>query len=224
MNRNSTSAKVLFVALVAMLALACNAIAGGNSAPAENTAPPPVATEAPVKPADTPVPAPTKAPPPTATEAPRATATEMPPAEPASIGEAVSSSSYEVTVLEARELKRVYMGKYYHYPEAGHMFVEVIVKVTNLTGSTASVPWKNVGVKEESGDSWYPNWAGYKAVVTGKKVDGSTIGVNDTTDGTGTIDFKEDAFLRAIWYVTKNGTTTLEFGFDDVPIVAIMIE
>jgi hypothetical protein len=143
---------------------------------------------------------------------------------PAPIGEAVRSSSYEVTVVSARELARVYMGNYYHYPENGKTFVEVVVKISNLTGSRASVPWEKIYVIEESGDSWYPNWSGFKAVATGKKVDGSTVGVNATVDGKSTVDFQEDAFLRAIWYVSKqSGSTTLLFVFDDSPQIKIMI-
>jgi hypothetical protein len=193
--------------LITLIILACN---GGVLA----------ATATPV-PTNSPVPTNTDVPTPIPTETPLPTATLVP--TPASVGESVRSASYEVTVLGAKELKRVYMGDYYYSPLAGQIFVEVVVKVSNLTGSEAKVPWKYIYVKEESGDIWYSNWAGFKAANTGKKVDSAAIGVNDTKDGTGTVDFQEDVYLRMIWFLTNKDKTVL-FGFDDSPQIQIVIE
>jgi hypothetical protein len=126
-----------------------------------------------------------------------------------------------MTVLEARELKRVYMGDYYWYPNPGYMFVELTVKVSNKKDFPVRVPWQNVYVVEEDGSSWYPYWAGYKAVESGKTVDGSSIGVNEIVDGADTINFEEDVMLRLIWLLVEKEKTTILFGFDDSPQVEI---
>ncbi len=211
--------KAFIFSLAVMFVLACSLFTG-SGAPAEPAQQQQQQQESspPVAPTDTPLPPPTKTP------LPKPTDTPLPPT-PAPMGQAVRSDSFEVTVVNARTLNRVYMGSYYYYPKEGQMFVELVVKVTNLTGSPASVPWKNVYVVESSGDSWYPNWAGFKAVKSGKTVDGAAIGVDDPGDGSKLIEFDQDVFLRAIWFVSKNsGKTELLFGFDDSPNIVIVVE
>jgi hypothetical protein len=199
----------VFVALMLGFVLACNVLFSGPQAAVTLT---PAASNTPVAPTATARPSST----------PKPTATLVP--TPAPVGETVRSESYEVTVISAKELRRVYMGNYYYYPKAGQMFVEVVAKVKNLTGSKTSVPYRDIYMVEDTGDSWYANWAGFKAVSTGKTVEGSTIGVNDTLDGNGTVDFEEDVFIRAIWFLTKKDKTTLLFGFADSPSIIIVIE
>jgi hypothetical protein len=219
MKKNNKFTKVLLVLFAAIFVLACNAIVGGGAdAPAQTNPSLPTDQSQPVAPINTSAPAPTQPPQPTATAIVLDTPT------PASVGEAVRSDSYEVTVLDAKEIRRVYMGDHYFYPETGHTFVEVIVKVSNLTGSKASVPWENVYVVEDSGDSFYPYWGGFKAVNTGKKVDGSTVGVNEIVDSKAVLEFEEDVFLRLIWYITKNDPTTILFEFDNSPQIEITID
>ena len=212
MQQNNTLMKALFVLLAALSVLACNAVSIG-------------ATSTPVPPAATNTPLPTNTPAATNTPLPTPTETAVPATPtPAPVGEAVRSASYEVTVVNARQLNRVYMGSYYYYPKTGNLAMELVVKVSNLTGSKASVPWKNVFVITSTGRSLYSNWSGFKAVSTGSTVDASTIGVNDTLDGTGTVDFEEDVYLRVIWFApkTSNGTTFL-FGFYDSPKIIVVI-
>jgi len=140
------------------------------------------------------------------------------------VGVPVRNDSYEVTVLNARELKRVYMGNYYWYPNPGYIFVELIVRVSNLSKFDAHVRWENVYIAEEGGESWYPWWGGYQAVETDKEVDGSSVGVDEIVDGSVTINFAKDAVLRLIWIVAKGEKTTILFGFDDSPNIEIILE
>ncbi|MCJ7433872.1 MAG: hypothetical protein MUO77_10330, partial [Anaerolineales bacterium] len=80
---------------------------------------------------------------PVATEPPQPIETPEPTAEeiletptPAPVGVLVSSDSYEVTVIKAVKLDRLYPGgKYSYTPKAGYMIVDTGVKVRNLTGS-----------------------------------------------------------------------------------------
>ncbi|GAB4543006.1 MAG: hypothetical protein Fur002_14300 [Anaerolineales bacterium] len=209
---------VLLAVLTALFVLACQALSGGSSStPAQEQQPGPVATEAPTqKPVATE--APTEAP--IATEAP--TEIVFPPT-PGKIGDVVVTDGlYEVTVQDARILNRVYMGSYYYYPKDNQMFVELVIKATNLTGAPASIPWQNIYVTEASGDSWYPNWAGYKAVSVGKKVDGASVGVNEVTDGEALVEFNEDVYIRAIWFLTKDDS--IIFGFDQSPEIQILFK
>lgn len=220
MKTKFVSRKVIAAGIACvLLMLACKVFTG--TTPAEPVSQPTDVEQVPA-PTDTPrsinLPEPTNPPRPTATEKILATPT------PAPVGEAVRSESFEVTVVNARELNRVYMGDFYYYPKAGQMFVEFIVKVSNLTGSKASVPWENVYVIEDTGDAWYPNWGGFKDVKTGKTVDGSTIGVNEIVDGKATLDFEEDVFLRLIWFLTKKDKTTILFGFDDSPLIEFTVK
>lgn len=210
MKQKDTFKQVVFMLAVASMVLACS---GGALAATATPVPTNTATPAPTNTA-TATPKPTKTPVPTATLEPT----------PAPMGEVVRSEFYEADVLSAKELRRVYMGDYYYYPRDNEMFIELVVRVSNLTGSETNVPWKNIYVIEESGDGWYPSWGGYQAVAAGKTVEGSNIGVNDTLDGTGTVDFKEDAILRLIWFISKKDKTTVLFGFADSPNIKVVIE
>jgi len=213
MNRIRTFKQVLFVMVVALIILACLGIGGseanatGTPLPADAATQRPTATEEPAsipQPAETPVPE---------------------PPTPARVGEAVRSESFEVTVVSAKELRRVYMGNFYYYPRENEIYGEIVVKVTNLTGSEVNVPWENVYVVVDNGDAFYPTWGGYTAVRTGKKVDGATVGVNEIVDGKATLDFEEDAFLRMIWWLDRqDGKTTVLFGFLDSPYIKVVIE
>ncbi len=218
MTRNFN--KILFVLVVAVFVLACNALAGGNQPaaevpPTEEFSAPPVVEETQAPPEPEPAPVETEAP------------TEAPPAEAPSgaVGDTITGDLYEVTVTDARELKRVYMGNYYYYPKDGQMFVEIIARVSNLSGSEAAVPWENIYVEEENGDAWYPTWGGYKAVAAGKKVDGASISVNQITDGKEEVKFDEDAVFRMIWFVNRDtNKTSLMFYFANQAKVEVIFE
>lgn len=208
MNKNNVFRKIVFLSFAGLMILACTG--GGLLAP--------------------PTPTPTIPPPPTDTATPRPTSTPVPtatekiPPTPSSVGDTVRSDSFEVTVVSAKELTRVYMGSYYYYPKADQIFVEAVIRVSNLGGSKASIPWKKVYVVETSGDSWYPTWGGYKATSSGVSVDGSTVGVNQITDGDAVLEFEEDAVLRVIWFLTRKNPTTAFFVFFDSPTIKIVVE
>jgi hypothetical protein len=219
MKHNSMFTKALFVLFVlfaSLFVLSCSVGSSGATATPVPTNTP-AATNTPL-PTDTPAATDTPLPPPTETPVPE-------PPTPAPVGEAVRSESFEVTVVSAKELRRVYMGNYYYYPLAGQIYVELVVKVSNLTGSEISVPWENVYVVDEAGNAYYPSWGGYTAVKTGKTVDGSAVGVNEIVDSKATLDIEEDAYLRMIWFLDKTGAkTTALFGFFDSPYVEVVIE
>jgi hypothetical protein len=208
----NTLKQVMFILLVAFIILACS---GGALAATATPIPTDTVTPAPTNTA-TPTPRPTKTPTPTATLVPT----------PAPVGEAVRSSSYEVTVLSAKEIRRVYMGSYYYYPLTGYTYLEAVVRASNLGAGKANVKWKYIYVTEEDGNGWYPYWGGFKAVDTGVKVDGSSISVDEITDGESAVEFEQDVVLRLIWILTKNGQTapTVLFGFDDAPNVQIVVK
>jgi len=160
-----------------------------------------------------------------ATSTPEPTATEVPATPtPAPVGVPVKSASYEVTVIGANKLERLYPGGTLLYTaKAGKIIVDVGVKVTNLTGSSASVKWGNVYVVENNGDAWYPSWGSYKE--SGKKIDPFSLGISDkTTNKDDLITFSGDIYLRLIFVVTDNAPTTFVFGFEDSPLIEVTVK
>jgi hypothetical protein len=213
MKHYSLFKQVMFISLVALFVLACSLVTGGGSSTPVATAPPKVAD--------------TAVAPPIATDLPtlEPTATEVPVTPtPAPVGVPVKGGSYEVTVIKAVSLKKLYPGGTLVWtPKAGYMIVDVAVKVTNLTGSSASVPWKTVFVTEKTGDSWYPNYGTYKE--SGSGIDPFTLGISETNiNGDDVITFNGDIYLRLIFMVKDYNPTTLMFGFGDSPLIEIVIK
>jgi hypothetical protein len=203
--------RIAFILLVALFILACN---GGALA----------ATA-------TPVPTDTLAPTNTATSTPEPTSTSLPTATlvptPAPVGVPVQSESYEVTVLKTRKLTSgVHTGDgYFWTANPGYIFIELEVKVRNLqTGVAANVPWSEVYVLESNDKAWYPNWGGFKAVASGKNVSTSGLSVSSIEDGTVTIPFTDDLYLRVIYIVAESDPTTVSFGFADSPMIEVVIK
>jgi len=212
MKYSNRFTKVLFVLLVALFALACAAVPLG-------------ATATPV-PTNTPLPTNTATPKPTATPLPTETNTPLPPT-PAPMGVPVQSDLYEVTVLNARRLDSgVHTGDgYYWTANAGKVFIEIEVKVSNLqSGSNANVPWSSIYVVESNGDAWYPNWGGFKAVASGKSFAASNLSVSGIDDGAATLPFTDDLYLRLIYVVTESDPTTVLFGFDTSPMIEVIVK
>jgi hypothetical protein len=218
MKTKFVSRKVIAAGLACLLLmLACNVFTGTTPA-AEPVDQPTEVEQVPV-PSNTPKSLePVNTPEPTATQETLATPT------PAPVGVAVRSDSYEVTVIKAVKLDRLYPGgKYSYTPKAGNMIVDVGVKVSNLTGSQASVKWSNVYVVEETGDAWYPSYGTYKE--SGKEIDPFSLGISENTIvGEDVITFKGDIYLRLIFIVADNDPTTFVFGFDDSPLIEITIK
>jgi hypothetical protein len=163
--------------------------------------------------------------PPVATLAPEPTATEIQATPtPAPVGVPVRSGSYEVTVLGAVKLGRFYPGGTLLYTaNPGNIIADVGVKVSNLTGSPASVKWSNVYVVEKTGEAWFPFYGSYKE--SGKKIDPFSLGISDkATNGDDLITFNGDIYLRLIFIVTDNDPTTFVFGFDDSPLIEITVK
>jgi hypothetical protein len=204
----------VFAAILVLLAVSS---ACGIGTPAEPTAIPPTVTNTPI-PTDTPTQLPTSTP------TPKPTVTFTP--TPAPVGIPVSGNAFEVTVLKARVLTSgVHTDDgYYWATDPGYLFVELGVRVRNLTpASKASVPWQYVYIVEDSGKSWYPNWGGFKAVSSGKALDPSSISVSPVKNGDDVISFDQDLYLRAIYVVSEKKPTTLEFGFDQSPMIQIIV-
>lgn len=206
--------RIMFMLLVAIIVLACSAITGGATSVPEATNPPVQAMDTAV------VVPPTATDPPTVAPEPTATIEST----PAPVGVPVKSEKFEVTVIGAVNLERIYPGGTYLYtPNAGNIIVDVGVKVSNLTGSSVSVKWENVYVVEQNGDAWFPTWGSYKE--SGKKVDPFSLGISDANiNGDDVITFNNDIYLRLIYIVTEADPTTFVFGFDDSPLIEIVVK
>jgi hypothetical protein len=216
MKKKFISRKVIAAGVAcALLMLACSVFSEPTPAEPTEVEQEPVATESPHS---IELPEPADSPEPIATEEPLETPT------PAPVGVPVSSGSYEVTVIKAVKLDRLYPGgKYSYTPKPGNIIIDTGVKVSNLTGSQASVKWSNVYVVEETGDAWYPTFGSYKE--SGKELDPFSLGISENTiNGDDVISFKGDIYLRLIFLLTDNAPTTFLFGFEDSPYIEITIK
>jgi hypothetical protein len=204
----------IFIMVLVIVSLACNGTGAPDAVPTSvNTAT--LANTA------------TSLPRPTST--PRPTATQIPPtATPAQVGDVVADDLYEITIIHTRKLNTVYLDAIYQWvPNPGYLFLEAGVKVKNLNpDSAASVRWSDIYVTDENGDSWFPGWAGYKAVASGVNANPKEIifaELNDTTAAEEIV-FEEDVYLRLIWTLEDNNPSTVLFGFDTSPLTKIVID
>jgi len=203
MKQNRLFMKVAFVSLIALIALACNALAGGITPPSS----PVVAATSKFNTG--------------ATDAPLSTetgnsATPM----PVNIGETVQIGSLEITVLKFDNHNLIVPGgKKYFYAKSGYAFLDlgVIVKNTN-SGNPINLAWNTIYIAEENGKVWAPTFADVK--VGASEIDPFTIGINTqiTKDLlTKTVEFGgSDVYMRLI-YVVDNKDQTVLFGVADSP-------
>jgi hypothetical protein len=212
MKQKNEFQQLSFILGVVLFILACN---GGGL----------MATATPV-PTNT-LPAPTS----TLTATPKPTSTPMPTATleptPAPVGVPVQSNSYEVTVLKVRKLvSGVHTGDgFYWTANPGNIFIELEVKVKNLQpGVAASIPWSHIYVVESDQKAWYPNWGGFKAVKSGANFSASSLSVSSIDNGDVTISFTDDLYLRVIYIVAESDPTRALFGFDDSPMIEVVVK
>ncbi len=213
MKKSSSLPVVLSMVMVAILILAC---AGGAAAPTATSVP-----------SSTPLPTNTATATLRPTATPRPTATEIPPTPtPAPVGVPVRSDSVELTVIKVVNLERIYPGGIYLFtPNPGYLILDVGMHVKNLTGSVLSVKWSDVYLVESSGDSWYPLWGTYKTADAGETLDPFSFGISEQEiDGTDTINFVGDVYVRCIYIVTDTNPTNVLFGFYDSPNVAATVK
>ncbi len=206
----------IFIMLMIAASLACGGIAIPQAAPVTTNTALPASTA-------------TRTALPRPTSTPRPTATPVPPtATPAQVGDIVADELYEVTIVHIRKLNTVYLDSVYQWvPSPGYLFLEVGVKVKNLIpGSTVNIPWTDIYVIDENGDSWSPGWAGYKPVAAGvnanpKEIIFAELNLNTPSEK---VTFKEDAYLRLIWTIEDKNPSTVRFGFDTSPLTEIVID
>jgi len=209
-KQKNTLKQVVFMLLIAFIILACS---GG--ALAATATPIPTNTATP-RPTNTATPKPTNTPVPTATLEPT----------PAPVGVPVQSASYEVVVSNIKRLDSgVHTGDgYYWSANPGYVFIELEVKVTNLQSGAANVSWGDIYVLESSGNAWYPNWGGYKAVKSGENFAASSLSVSKIKNSGFTLFFVDDLYLRVIYIVAESDPTIVLFGVADSPMIEVVVK
>jgi hypothetical protein len=218
MNTNislPTIAKISSIILVAVVIMACQI---GSFAAVTAT---PVPTNT-LLPTSTSTPKPTLTKRPTLTLLP--TSTTVP--TPAAVGEPVLlDNNIEITVIDAFDRDRIYPGGEYLYtPKQGYILVDMGVQIRNLNpGKTVSVPWQQVYILEDNGDSWYPLWGSAKMVESGKTIDPFTIGISSNeVDGNELINIENDVYLRLI-YIVQESNQQILFGIKDSPQIELTL-
>ena len=210
-----TISKISSIILVAVVIMACQI---GSFAAATAT-PAPTNT---LVPTSTPTPKPTLTKRPTLTPLP--TSTTVP--TPAAVGEPVLlDSNIEITVIDAFDRDRIYPGGEYLYtPKQGYILVDMGVRIRNLNpGKTVSVPWQQVYILEDNGDSWYPLWGSAKMVESDKTIDPFTIGISSNeVDGNELINIENDVYLRLI-YIVQESNQQILFGIKNSPQIELAL-
>lgn len=185
------------------------------------TATPVPANTKPPLPTNTSTSEPSPTPPPTSTFPPTAT----PEPTPAAVGEPVIGKDIEITVIDALVRNRVYLGGSYLYvPNPGYLLVDMGVRVKNLNPSkTIFIPWNQIYVVEDNGDSWYPLWGSTKVVASGETYDPFFIGISSIKiDGGGYIRIENDTYLRMI-FIVRDSNQKILFGIGTSPQVEITL-
>jgi hypothetical protein len=214
---NIKRSPILFlITLFAAISLAC---AGLSAAPTATPEPTAAST-------NTPEPPPTATATQKPTSTPRPTATAIPPtATPAPVGVTVSNEDYDVNVVKVRKLGSVYLDQNYVWQaNPGYLFLELGVQITSKKMGSKSIPWQNIYVIEQDGNSWYPGWGGFQIARSGETVNTATIIFAPINDGTELVQFGDTVFLRVIWNITDNNPSTVNFGFDTSPLIEVVID
>lgn len=204
---------LFLVTILIAVSLACATVSSPS--------PEPTATSAPTEPPTIP---PTATQKPTST--PRPTATVIPPtATAAPVGVTVSNADYDVNVVKVRKLGSVYLDQNYIWEaNPGYLFLELGVQVTSKKMGNKSIPWQNIYVIEQDGNSWYPGWGGFQIAQTGATINTATIIFAPIHDGNELVQFGDTVFLRLIWNIADNNPSTVYFGFDTSPLVEVVID
>ncbi|GAB4402145.1 MAG: hypothetical protein OHK003_29360 [Anaerolineales bacterium] len=213
MNAKKTPA-FIFLTTLLVLSLACSTV----SSPAV-----PVDTSIPVEPPTATIAA-TATQKPTST--PRPTATAVPPtATAAPVGVTVSNEEYEVNVIKVRKLGSVYLDQNYIWEaNPGYLFLELGVQVISKRTGITSIPWQNIYVTEQDGNSWYPGWGGFQTAKSGENINPATIIFAQIHNENELVSFGEVVFLRLIWTIKDNNPSTVYFGFDTSPLIEVTID
>jgi hypothetical protein len=139
---------------------------------------------------------------------------------PVRMGFTVQNASFEVKVIAVEKPFRVYPGgDSFFTPGKGNMFLDLGIKVSNLTGSDTLVNWSDIYLANKHQERWYPTWGAYQETSAG--IDSLTVNVREfEIDPTAHVFFGNNGYLRLIYRVPKD-ETYYYFGFLDLPLTEI---
>ena len=168
-----------------------------KAVPVTNTSVPP-STEIPT---NTPIPAsPTPSPVPTATQIPASPT-------PSKMDYSVRNSSLEIQVVGVEKPYHIYMGNDVVFsPAAGSMFLDLVIKLTNLTGSEMPFKWSDIYLLDKYQIKRYPVWGAYER--TNLVIDPFSIEIPETAidpkiQPDARIYLGDNGYLRVIFRLPK---------------------
>jgi hypothetical protein len=137
----------------------------------------------------------------------------------------VSNEDYDVNVVKVRKLGSVYLDQNYVWQaNPGYLFLELGVRAISKKAGSKAIPWENIYIIEQDGSSWYPNWGGYQTAKAGETVNPASIIFAQINSGSEVIQFSDAVFLRVIWTIKDNNPSTVYFGFDNAPLIEVIID
>jgi hypothetical protein len=167
--------------------------------------------------------APTSTPRPTST--PNPTATKVPPTPtPASLGEAVSYKSIEVSVLDVYRHDNLIPGNGYRYwANPGYLIIDLVVKAHNTGTSPAAIKWSDTYVIDSDGMRSDVLFGGSRTAASKQKVDPLSIDYNAIYGDTA-VEFEDTAYMRIIYIITEKPEQKVLFGVGDSPLIEFNVK
>lgn len=115
-------------------------------------------------------------------------------------------------------------GSYYYYSRPGEIFIDMAVKVRNLSaGNPVRMQWKHIYIVETKG-TWYPLYGVTRRMDSGQEYDPFNIGIDYEVNGENVVEFDDDTFLRLIYYIADDPEQTLLFGIADSPLISFQLQ
>lgn len=144
---------------------------------------------------------------------------------------AVENANLVVKIMDIGKPHQVYLGVDNNLgtditftPGEGNMFLEVGVKVTNLTGADIPFKWTDIYLVNKYQDKWYPVFGAYKG--TNSALDASTVEilqydqVHPDFDPDAHFYAADNGYARMIFRVPRDNLYYY-FGFSDLPLIEI---
>lgn len=143
----------------------------------------------------------------------------------------VQNDRLEAKILDVEKPYRVYLGwdsylgKDISYTAgAGYFFLDIGVRVTNLTGSDLPLKWTDVYLVNKNQQIWYPTWGAYEQ--TNEAMDPLAVEivkydqVHPDFDPDAHFYLSHNGYLRAIFRIPKDNLYYF-FGCADLPQIEI---
>jgi hypothetical protein len=118
---------------------------------------------------------------------------------------------------------RVYTGdNYYHYANPGYVLIDLFARIRNLGSDPLHIKWNTLQIKDDSGETQPPSFAGIRVVGHQEKVDAFSIPTDITVAYDTEFTLPAAAYVRLYYLLEDKPEQIVQFGIGEWMLIQFL--